>query len=210
MFVKRMRWLISSLWQDTATLGVISVMVSTHVCGTCSQSSNLWSPTKIKSKDGLIGKMTVKEHDLINFSMNADVGAHRYYDKEVLRKDGNLIVNIDGNDVPLNKLYHIEIVGTTRIYIEPPDEEKGMTETEIIIKGLKCCTRDGCKRCPFRKYKCTCQIDLKHSALSYILESQEKINEIYLWLKDKDERGMTEPFNRAILQQFKERFMETE
>ena len=26
--------------------------------------------------------MTVKEHDLINFSMNADVGAYRYYDKE--------------------------------------------------------------------------------------------------------------------------------
>lgn len=115
-----------------------------------------------------MAKMTVKEHDIINFSMNADVGAHRYYDKEVLCKDGNLVVNLDGNDIPLDKVYHIEVVGTACIYIEPPSEEKGMSEREKIIKGLQCCTHDGCKGCPFRRYKCTCQTDLMFSALEYI------------------------------------------
>ena len=67
-----------------------------------------------------MAKMTVKEHDIINFSMNADVGAHRYYDKEVLCKDGNLVVNLDGNDIPLDKVYHIEVVGAACIQVEPP------------------------------------------------------------------------------------------
>lgn len=112
--------------------------------------------------------MTVKEHDIINFSMNADVGAHRYYDKEVLCKDGNLVVNLDGNDIPLGKVYHIEVVGAAHIHIEPPNEERKISEREKIIKGLQCCTRDGCNGCPFRRYKCTCQTDLMLSALEYI------------------------------------------
>ena len=151
--------------------------------------------------------MQVKEHDLINFSMNADVGANRYYDQEVLSKDGNLFVNINRNDIPLDKVFHIEVVGVAHIHIESSDRETEINEGEKIIKGLKCCSHDGCDGCPFQRYKCTCQTDLMYSAFSYILESQGKINEIYLWLKDKNERGMTEPFNHVILQQFKERFM---
>ena len=117
-----------------------------------------------------------KEHDLINFSMKADVGARRYYNKEVLYKDGNLIVNLDGNDIPLGNIYHIEVVGTSRIKIEPPTEEKGMSEREKIIKALKCCTHDGCDKCPFRKYKCTCQIDLAASALAEIEQLTERLS----------------------------------
>ena len=67
-----------------------------------------------------MAKMTVKEHDIINFSMNADVGAYRYYGKEVLYKDGNLVVNLDGNNIPLDKVYHIEVIGTACIQVEPP------------------------------------------------------------------------------------------
>ena len=55
--------------------------------------------------------MIVKEYDLINFSVNAEIGARRYYNKVVLCKDGNLIVKIDDVDVPLCEVYHIEIVG---------------------------------------------------------------------------------------------------
>ena len=116
--------------------------------------------------------MTVKEHDIINFSMNADVGAHRYYDKEVLCKDGNLVVNLDGNDIPLDKVYHIEVVGAAHIHIEPPNEERKISKREKIIKGLQCCTRDGCNGCPFRRYKCTCQTDLMLSALEYIKKEE--------------------------------------
>ena len=57
--------------------------------------------------------MIVKEYDLINFSVNAEIGARRYYNKVVLCKDGNLIVKIDDVDVPLCEVYHIEIVGNT-------------------------------------------------------------------------------------------------
>ena len=55
--------------------------------------------------------MIVKEHDLINFSVNAEIGARRYYNKVVLCKDGNLIVKIDDINVPICEVYHIEIVG---------------------------------------------------------------------------------------------------
>lgn len=68
-----------------------------------------------------MAKMTAKEHDLINFSMNADVGSYRYYGKEVLCKDGKLVVNLDGNYIPLDKVYHIEVVGEACIHIEPSE-----------------------------------------------------------------------------------------
>ena len=54
--------------------------------------------------------MMVKEHYLINFSVNAEIGVRRYYNKEVLCKDGILIVKIDDVDVPICEVYHIEIV----------------------------------------------------------------------------------------------------
>lgn len=107
--------------------------------------------------------------------MKADVGARRYYNKEVLCKDGNLIVNLDGNDIPLDKVYHIEVVGAARIHIEPPNEERGISQREKIIKGLQRCTRDGCNGCPFRRYKCTCQTDLMLSALEYIKREEPPI-----------------------------------
>lgn len=55
--------------------------------------------------------MIVKEHDKINFSIKTANGARRYYNQEVFSKDGDLIVKIDGVDVSLSEVYHIEIVG---------------------------------------------------------------------------------------------------
>lgn len=55
--------------------------------------------------------MPVKEHDLINFSVNAKIGVRRYYAQEVFSKDGDLIVKIDDVDVSISEVYHIEIVG---------------------------------------------------------------------------------------------------
>lgn len=52
----------------------------------------------------------LKEHDLINFSIKTANGARRYYNQEVLSKDGDLIVKIDGIDVSLSEVYHIELV----------------------------------------------------------------------------------------------------
>ena len=57
--------------------------------------------------------MIVKEHDIINFSIKKANGARRYYAQEVFGKDGDLIVKIDGVDVPLSEVYHIEVVGNT-------------------------------------------------------------------------------------------------
>ena len=54
--------------------------------------------------------MIVKEHDLIDFSIKAEDGTRRYYNQEVFSKDGDLIVKIDGVDVSLSEVYHIEIV----------------------------------------------------------------------------------------------------
>ena len=55
--------------------------------------------------------MIVKGHYIINFSIKTENGARRYYNQEVLSKDGDLIVKIDGVDVSLSEVYHIEIVG---------------------------------------------------------------------------------------------------
>ena len=57
--------------------------------------------------------MIVKEHDYINFSMRAEIGVRRYYSKEVLCKDGRLIIRIDNCEIPLNEIFHIEIVGNS-------------------------------------------------------------------------------------------------
>ena len=55
--------------------------------------------------------MVVKEHNIINFSIKTENGSCRYYNQEVLEKNGDLIVKIDGVDVSLNEVYHIEIAG---------------------------------------------------------------------------------------------------
>ena len=57
--------------------------------------------------------MLVKECDIINFSIKTENGARRYYNQEVLDENGDLIVKIDGVDVPLSEVYHIEVVGNT-------------------------------------------------------------------------------------------------
>ena len=54
--------------------------------------------------------MIVKEHNIINFSIKTENGSRRYYKQEVLEKNGDLIVKIDGVDVSLSEIYHIEIV----------------------------------------------------------------------------------------------------
>lgn len=75
--------------------------------------------------------------------MNANVGTHRYYDKEVLCKNGSLVVNLDGNDIPLDKVYHIEVTGRANIRIESPNEEKEM-DSEYLwgIEGIIGTLRD--------------------------------------------------------------------
>ena len=39
--------------------------------------------------------MGIKEHDIINFSMQAEIGAHRYYNKEVFCKERQLFVKVN-------------------------------------------------------------------------------------------------------------------
>lgn len=57
----------------------------------------------------MICEMTIiQEHDIINFSMYTNTGVHRYYGKEVLRKGGFFVVNIDNNDIPVSNVFHIE------------------------------------------------------------------------------------------------------
>jgi hypothetical protein len=59
--------------------------------------------------------------------------------------------------------------------------EKGLKNTidnmQETIEGLKCCTSgaDGCKTCPFARYECTCQQDLKFSALQLLSKQKSYI-----------------------------------
>ena len=53
--------------------------------------------------------MIIKEHYLIDFSIKTENGARRYYNQEVLSNDGDLSVKINGVDVSLGEVYHIEI-----------------------------------------------------------------------------------------------------
>ena len=58
--------------------------------------------------------MTVKEHDIINFSVKIDFGAQRYYGKEVLCEGNELIINTNDGKIPLHQAFHIEVVGTSK------------------------------------------------------------------------------------------------
>jgi hypothetical protein len=59
--------------------------------------------------------------------------------------------------------------------------EKGLKNTidnmQETIEGLKCCTSgaDGCKTCPFARYECTCQQDLKFAALQLLCKQKSYI-----------------------------------
>ena len=117
-----------------------------------------------------MAKMTVKEHDIINFSMNADVGAYRYYDKEVLCKDGSLVVNLDGNDIPLDKVYHIEVVGAAE-YIKR--EELPIT-LQKTARGFN-----------------TIELTDKYGAPFYVRQSSVDMSEDRIGIK-----GMSEPNER--------------
>ena len=57
-------------------------------------------------------QMEIKEKDIINFSMRAEVGVRRYYNKEVFCKEGQLFVNVGDKDVPVSEIFHIEIIGS--------------------------------------------------------------------------------------------------
>lgn len=110
--------------------------------------------------------------------MNADVGAHRYYDKEVLCKGGNLIVNLDGNDIPLDKVYHIEVVGAARIHIEPPNEYIKREEPSITLQKTA------------RGFN-TIDLTDKYGAPFYVRQSSVDMSEVWIGIK-----AMSEPNER--------------
>ena len=56
--------------------------------------------------------MIIKEKDVINFSMSAEIGTHRYYNKEVFCKEGQLFVKVNDKDVTLSEIFHVEIIGS--------------------------------------------------------------------------------------------------
>ena len=67
--------------------------------------------------------MVVKEHNIINFSIKTENGSRRYYNQEVLSKDGDLIIKIDGIDVSLSEVYHIEIVDNLTTILDVNESE---------------------------------------------------------------------------------------
>lgn len=62
---------------------------------------------------------------------------------------------------------------------ELPEEDLKNTidNMQETIEGLKCCTSgaDGCKTCPFARYECTCQLDLKFAALQLLSKQKSYI-----------------------------------
>lgn len=54
-----------------------------------------------------------------------------------------------------------------------------MTKEETI-KGLRCCTdpnAGGCKECPFKRFKCSCQQDLMGNALGFLVDDDNEVEE---------------------------------
>ena len=136
-----------------------------------------------------MAKMTVKEHDVINFSIKVKVGARRCYEKEIFQIGDVLFVLVDGRCVPLSDVYHIEKIGRNlncKNEITYTTEIKQLTKERDEYKNLY--------ETMYRKYsnlqekELNCEILRKERSeyLNKAVELQKQVDELKEDIAEKD------------------------